>query len=92
MESNRFIVTVIAPDKRALLNLNEYGLNLFEESVRESEQRELTIDGLLTLEEIGELVADGYKVLVKEETSTRMRMRHKVIGFEEWLAGMKEEL
>lgn len=103
MTNNRYFVTVNASSQGALRDLRDYNLMLFEESVRvrppeermqvqASEHTVLMIDGLLALEDIGQLVENGYTVLVKEVFSQReAHARIHVIEFDEWLKGMMEE-
>ncbi len=54
------------------------------------EAREFVVDGLLSLDEVGRLVEDGYAVLVQERDVQRARARAQVIEFQEWLKGMQE--
>jgi len=88
--SRSFFVTVIAPTRRSLLKLREYGLDLFRPTAKVTERKEYTIDGLLTLEQVEHLVIDGYQVLVKEESSQKARGRTETVDFKEWIGGMKE--
>jgi len=48
------------------------------------------IDGLLSLEEIGRLVSDGYRVLVNADADRRARALTETVEFEAWLKGMEE--
>lgn len=86
---SRFFITVIAPNKRALLSLREYELDLFQPTAKVTEEKEFTIDGLLTLEEVGRLVEDGYRVVVSEESSKRARARLEMVEFDEWIKEME---
>jgi murein tripeptide amidase MpaA len=87
----KFFVTVFAPNRRALLNLGDYHLDLFQATAKVSENQEFTIEGLLTLEEIERLVEGGYRVLVEAESSQRARATQEVTGFQEWMRAMGEE-
>lgn len=86
----RFFVTIITPNRRALVRLQEYDFDLFGPTSKINERKEFTIEGLLKLEEIGRLVEDGYRVLVEEESSKRERAKSGGIDFEEWIKGMEE--
>ena len=88
--ARRFFVTVVASSRRALISLREYDLDLFQPTSRAIEQKEFAIDGLLSLEEVGRLVEDGYRVTVREESSKKARARLEVVDFEQWLKGMEE--
>ncbi len=89
----RFFVTVIAPTKRALLNLQAYEMDLFQptsKSVEHKGVKEFRIDGLLTLAEVERLVDGGYQVLVQEDSAKRARAHLEVAEFRDWLAGTLE--
>ena len=85
----KFFVTVIAPNRRALAGLSNYEFDLFQPTAREKD-KQLSIEGLLTLEEVGRLVEDGYQVLVEEESSKRARARAETTEFRDWLKEMGE--
>lgn len=86
--AQRFFVTVQAPTRRALLELAKYDLDLFQPTVKVTQENRFTIEGLLTLDEVGRLVEDGYQVLVEEEASKRARARSETIEFQDWIKGM----
>ena len=87
---NRYFVTIIAPDRRTLSRLQEYDFDLFQPTSKTNERKEFTIEGLLTLEQVGRLVEDEYRVIVEEESSKRARAKSGGIEFEEWIKGMEE--
>jgi carboxypeptidase T len=89
--AKRFLVTVIAQSKLGLSNLHKSGLDLFQSTAQVNEQKEFTIDGLLTLDEIGKLVDNGYKVIVREESSKLGRARTETIGFQDWIKGSESK-
>jgi hypothetical protein len=78
----RYFVTVIAGGREGLLALRALDLDLFKPTAREAvptapgdpgRPGEFTVDGLLTLEEIGGLASAGYRVLVHEDAAQRAR-------------------
>jgi hypothetical protein len=71
-------------------DLDKFELTLFLQTGQFTEQNQYTIEGLLTLDQIGQLVDYGYQVLVEEELSKRARAFKEVIEFPEWLKGMEE--
>jgi hypothetical protein len=71
--NGRFFVTVIAPDREALQALRQHDLDLFKPTARPAEAGEFEVDGLLTLEEIGQLASAGYRVVVHEDAGRRAR-------------------
>jgi|SRR5215467_3769841 len=81
---SRYFVTVYVPSSGSIGRTMRYGMDLFEESIREEEGR-VAVDGLLTLAEAGRLVDDGHRVLLLEEASKRARAHRDVSEFEEWL-------
>ena len=86
----RFFVTVLAKSKHDLMNLRAYELDLFQPTAKATAEDEFAIDGLLTLEQIGRLVQDGYRVLVNEEASKRARASTEVMPFQDWLRATEE--
>jgi hypothetical protein len=87
--TQRFFVTVIAPNQELLADLDRFGFALFQQSTQVTKQKQYTIEGVLTLEQIGQLVEYGCRVLVEEESSKRARAPREVIEFSEWLKGME---
>ena len=97
----RFFVRIEAADEQALSALRGYGLDVFRASaVRAAAAQRaaraaraapppLSVDGLLTLEEVERLVLDGYRVTIESLASRRARGRIEVVEFEEWLKGME---
>jgi carboxypeptidase T len=88
---HKFFVTVFAANRRALLNLGEYQLDLFQATARVSDQQEFAIEGLLSLAEIERLAMAGYRVLIEAEASQRVRATQEIAGFQEWMQRMGEE-
>jgi hypothetical protein len=89
--ARRYFVVVTADSHAELLRLAklELDLDLFPVTARRASGEEVTIEGLLTLAQVGELVERGYRVLVNEEASKRSRA-HEVVSFDEWIRGMSE--
>lgn len=81
----RYFVTVFFRGLKHPQRIVEYGMDLFEEGVRQTDEG-LRVDGLLTLDEVVRLVDDGWQVLVKEPSHRRARAREGISEFEEWLA------
>jgi hypothetical protein len=102
--SNRYFVTVIAPDQSSLARLQLYELDLFHSSAhalrtavsladRVGEamvEQDIRIDGLITLEDVGRLVEDGYQVIVKESGAKPTPAQTEIMTFEEWREAMEE--
>ena len=91
MTYRRFFVKVLAPSRRALVDLQKFDFDLFQATARQSGE-EYTIEGLLSLEEVERLVDAGYRVLVEEHESKRSRARVEVTDFGSWLQGMQQHL
>jgi hypothetical protein len=75
-------VTIIAGGREGLQALRGLDLDLFKPTARAAvptapgdpgRPGEFTVDGLLTLEEIGRLVSAGYRVLVHEDAAQKAR-------------------
>jgi hypothetical protein len=86
----RFFVTILAPDRAAFLRLDQYDFDLIHGTARMRNRAEPTIEALLTLEQVGRLVEDGYRVVVEEKASKRARARTQRVDFAQWLKGMEE--
>jgi hypothetical protein len=111
----KYFVTVMAPDRAAMLRLASYELDLLHQTATVTERRTVrlatrrdktkpaeyveagaaqvarqpAIDGLLTLEQVGRLVGDGYQVLVREPVS-RLARASQVMEFQDWLKAITE--
>ena len=85
--TRRFFVTVNAPNHQMFNGLDKYEIVLFQQTAHITKQKKYAIEGLLTLEQIGQLVENGYRVLVEEESSKRARASREVVDFSEWLKG-----
>lgn len=81
----RYFVRIYAANRRALVDLQAYGYDLFRATSRELPESGPAVDGLLTLEQVERLVLDGYRVLIEEESSRRARARQEVSDFDDWL-------
>lgn len=81
---NRFFVEVRAETVQAVRRLHTFGMDLFRSTAREHDESGYRIEGLLTLEEVGQLVEAGYPVLVAEEASRRAAAA-EISDFGEWL-------
>ncbi|HEY9660059.1 MAG TPA: hypothetical protein V6C65_16500 [Allocoleopsis sp.] len=70
---------------------DQVGIATYEKTDRMTEAQEFSIQGLLTLAEIGQLVEDGYSVLVRESAMKRSPVQTGGIDFQTWLKGMEAE-
>ncbi len=80
---NRFFVRVFAQDRHSLLRLQKYDYDLFHQSAKQTQDKAASIEGLLSMREIEQLVLDGYRVLVEDEASKRSRSK-EILTFEQW--------
>jgi hypothetical protein len=99
--NERYFVTVIAPTREALLDLRQHALDLFKPTARAAGEV-FQVDGLLTLEEVGRLVAAGYQVLVRQDAESAAlgrgapaadgarQLARQTVSIQEWLKGMEE--
>jgi murein tripeptide amidase MpaA len=82
--ATKFFVKIIAPSKSDLIGLQKFELDLFQPTSKMTDN-EFTIEGLLTLEQVGMVVENGYKVLVEEVSSKRTRSTKEKIEFSSWI-------
>jgi hypothetical protein len=85
----RFFVTIAAGSREQLIELNALELDVFAPTAKLGEDGEATIEGYLTLDEIGRVVEHGYRVDVREEAAKRFRA-HQVQEFDAWIKGLEE--
>ena len=87
-QAPRYFVTILANTSDALRRLAELDLDVFQATARGDERGECSIEGLVTMKEVERLVEAGYRVLVKEESSTRARARSETVNFAQWVREM----
>lgn len=85
----RFLVRIVAPRHEQLLELNALDLDVFAPTAKLAEDGEATIEGYLSLDEVGRVVEHGYRVDVREEAAKGFRA-HQVQTFDEWVKGLEE--
>jgi hypothetical protein len=85
----RFAVQIVARSHEHLLDLNALDLDVFAPTASIGEDGQATIEGYLTLDEIGLLVERGYRVSVEEEASKRFRADQSQ-EFDDWVKGLEE--
>lgn len=85
--ARRYFVTVLSDDPRALRALGKHGFDLFQATAKKTREGGGSIEGLVTLEEVEQLVEDGFKVLIEEESSKRARAT-ETVEFAQWLKEM----
>ena len=71
--------------------MQKFELDLFQPTSKMT-GNEFTIEGLLTLEEVGKAVENGYKVLVEELSSKRARAGTETVGFDDWVQATEARL
>jgi hypothetical protein len=78
-QPRRFFVTIMAPDARRLREVFRFDLDLFEGG---AEVPEHSIQGLVTLDDVGRLVEAGFRVLVSD--ADKPKREHRFVDFDEW--------
>ena len=89
METHRYFVTVTASSSDRLKDLATRGLDLFMATARKK-RGEAVIEGLMTLDDVGKLVNDGYRVSVDETMESRSRAVGETTTLDAWLQTMGE--
>lgn len=97
----KYFSTVTVANRQALLKLRDFDFDLFRATVSAAAVADFrtdaasaptlaySIEGLLSLEEIGALVDSGYGVFVEAEASARSQALN-TMEFREWLKAMGE--
>jgi hypothetical protein len=102
--SQRYFAVILAPSKQALAKLQAYDLDLFHSTAgalaaltaavpppaEEGAHDEYSIEGLMTLEEIGRLVDDGYKVTIHASGTKPTPAQTETVDFEQWRSELEE--
>ena len=65
--------------------ISKLDVDVFQPTARITEKQEHAIEGLLTLEEVANLVNNGYRVLVEEDASKRSRATEIITSAEDWI-------
>jgi hypothetical protein len=81
----RFFCTIFARDQKHLIGLSKLDVDVFQPTARITEKKEYVIEALLTLADVETLIDNGYRVLVEEDSSKRLRARQFITGAEEWI-------
>ena len=81
----RFFSTIFARDRKHLIGLNAFDVDVFQPTARITEKQEYVIEGLLTLEQAATLIDNGYRVLLEEDASKRARVAEVVTSAEDWI-------
>lgn len=93
MNKNKtFFVEIIGASRYSILNLDKFDLDLFRGTTKKTDENRFKVDGLLNLNEIGNIVENGYEVLVKEESTKKFRAASESIGFQKWNENTKSKL
>jgi putative N-acetylmannosamine-6-phosphate epimerase len=82
----RFFVTIRCGTLEGLAAVRALGLDLFGTTAKAD--KDVTIEGLLTLADIGRVVRNGYEVVVHEDAASRSRAHEQAESAEQWLAEM----
>jgi hypothetical protein len=81
----KYFVEIIAPDQKMIIDLQKFELDLFQTSVKtNTEKKEFSIEGLITLDDVNKLTQSGYKVLVKKEAPKRTPAVDETSSFQNW--------
>jgi hypothetical protein len=82
----RYFVTIRTGTLEGLAEIRTMGLDLFGTTAKAGER--VTIDGLLSLADIGRVVAQGYEVVVRQPAANRSRAHDQTSNAKDWLAEM----
>jgi len=81
----KYFVEIIASNKQKLVDLQQLELDLFQPSAKtNTDKKEYSIEGLVTLDEVNKLIQSRYKVLVKKSAPTRTPAIEEKSSFQNW--------
>ena len=85
-EQGIYVVSIKTFDIIAFGKLSKYHIDIFRSSSRfDEKEKQFSIDGILTLDQIGQLVRDGYTIEVKTYHPKQGLPASQIINFGEWL-------
>jgi hypothetical protein len=85
-EQGRYIVSIKTPDSVAFERLSsKYHIDLFHTATFDEQKKQFTVDGIISLQQIGQLVRDGYKVEVKAYHLDKGIPSSQIMHASEWL-------
>ena len=89
----RYFVEIIAQSKQALVGLQKLELDLFQPTSKAKvDENKFTIEGLITLDDVGRLVEKGYKVLVKKQSTPESPATLETTSFRDWVGTTETRL
>ena len=91
----RYFVVIFARDRDAMRSLQEFDLDVFPQTAKQGDRDAdfpISIDGLLSMDEVERVVEAGYRVLIQEAAEKRARVGGKAAEFPEWLQGIEPTL
>jgi hypothetical protein len=87
----RFFCLIFARDRKHLIGLNQLDVDVFQPTARITEKQEHVIEGLLKLDEVANLVDNGYRVLVEEDASKRDRATEVATSANTWIQNFERK-
>jgi len=81
---DRYFVTIRCDSPEELARIRAFGLDLFGTTAAEGKQG-VTIEGLLSLEDVERVRAEGAEVEVHDHVSARSRAHEQTSDAEQWL-------
>ena len=82
----KYFIEITAPSKQALIGLQKLELDLFQPTSKARvDENRFTIEGLVTLEDVGKLVNAGYRVLVKKRSTPDTPATMEKASFGDWV-------
>lgn len=91
-EQGRYIVSIKTSDSVAFDRLSsKYHIDLFDTATFDEQKKQFIIDGIISLEQIGQLVYDGYRVEVKAYRPIQGLPSSQIMHASEWLKGFEEK-
>jgi Zinc carboxypeptidase len=91
-EQGGYIVSIKTSDSVAFDKLSsKYHIDLFHTAAFDEQKKEFTIDGIISLDQIGQLVRDGYRVEVKAYHPVQGLPSSQIMHASEWLKEFDEK-
>ena len=89
--ADRFFATIHAPGEDELRGLQAFHLDVFQATAKGVDEGGVSIEGLLTLEDVGRLVQAGYRVVVEDPMEARVRSTDEQVALEDWRKSVERD-
>src|SRR4051812_503429 len=85
MSQRKFASTIYGSDRKMILKLSEFDLDISRGTTRATANQNFSVEGFLTLSQIEKIIDKGYQVLLKEDATNIFKAPDQVTTFSQWI-------